>query len=153
MRSEAITVKQYVAELPPDRRKAIESVRRVACENLPVGFEEAMNWGMISYQVPLTRYPNTHNKQPLMYAALASKKNHMALYLAGIYSSEEARRDFEKAYRATGKPFDVGKSCVRFKRVEDLPLKLTGKTIASLQVEDLVTVTVQVHSRGTSRKR
>ncbi|UCG88845.1 MAG: DUF1801 domain-containing protein [Gemmatimonadota bacterium] len=147
MRSEATTVTQYLAELPEDRRQAIEQVRQVIRENLPDGFEEAMNWGMITYQVPLQRYPNTYNKQPLTYAALASQKNHMAVYLSGIYSSEKARKDFEKAYKATGKRFDVGKSCVRFRKTDDLPLGLIGQTIASMRVEDLIAVTEKARSR------
>jgi uncharacterized protein YdhG (YjbR/CyaY superfamily) len=97
MRSEASTVQDYLAELPADRRESIERVRQVVLQNLPEGFEEAMNWGMITYQVPLETYPDTYNKQPLMYAALASQKNHMAVYLLGIYSSEAARADFEAA--------------------------------------------------------
>jgi hypothetical protein len=138
---------QYLAELPEERRKAIEQVRQVVLENLRDGFEEAMNWGMIAYQVPLQTYPNTYNKQPLMYAALASQKNHMAVYLSGIYSSEKSRKDFEAAYKATGKRFDVGKSCVRFRKIDDLPLELIGKTIASMEVEDLIAVTEKAKSR------
>ena len=147
MRSEATTVQQYLAELPADRRRAIERVRQVILDNLRPGFEEAMNWGMISYQVPLERYPDTYNKQPLMYAALAAQKNHMAVYLSGIYSSDKARRDFEAAYKATGKRFDVGKSCVRFKKLDDLPLDLIGQTIASMDVEDLIAVTEKARSK------
>jgi hypothetical protein len=88
-----------------------------------------------------------------MYAALASQKNHMAVYLLGIYSSEAARADFEAAYKATGKRFDVGKSCVRFRKLDDLPLDLIGKTIASMGVADLITVTEQAHSGHKSGKR
>ena len=153
MRSEAATVQEYLAELPDDRREALEQVRRVVLENLPDGFEEVMNWGMVTYQVPLERYADTYNKQPLMYAALASQKNHMAVYLLGIYSSEAARADFEAAYRGTGKRYDVGKSCVRFRKLEDLPLDLIGKTIASMSVEDLIVVTEQAHSGRKRKKR
>jgi uncharacterized protein YdhG (YjbR/CyaY superfamily) len=153
MRSEASTVQDYLAELPADRRESIERVRQVVLQNLPEGFEEAMNWGMITYQVPLETYPDTYNKQPLMYGALASQKNHMAVYLLGIYSSEAARADFEAAYKATGKRFDVGKSCVRFRKLDDLPLDLIGKTIASMGVADLITVTEQAHSGHKSGKR
>jgi len=146
MRSEATTVDRYLAELPDDRREAIEQVRRVVCENLPEGFEETMNWGMITYQVPLETYPDTYNKQPLMYAALASQKNHMAVYMAGIYASDEARRKFETAYKATGKRFDVGRSCVRFKKLDDLPLALIGETIASMEVGDVIAANERAHS-------
>ena len=88
MRSEAKTVDGYLAELPRDRREAISAVWRVIVENLPDGYEEAMNWGMITYQVPLSTYPETYNKQPLMYAALASQKNHMAVYLSASTPSK-----------------------------------------------------------------
>ncbi len=138
MRSEATTVEQYLAELPADRRETIETVRSVILENLPDGYVESMNWGMIAYEVPLETYPDTYNKQPLAFAALASQKNHMAVYLAGIYISDDARDEFEKAYRATGKRFDVGKSCVRFRKLEDLPLDLIGETIASVPVDRLI---------------
>jgi uncharacterized protein YdhG (YjbR/CyaY superfamily) len=138
MRSEATTVEGYLAELPADRREAIETVRAVILKNLPAGYEEVMNWGMITYEVPLATYPDTYNKQPLMFAALASQKNHMGVYLTGIYISHEARDEFETAYRATGKRFDVGKSCVRFRKLEDLPLELIGETIASIPVDRLI---------------
>ena len=91
MRSDAQTVEAYLAELPDDRRAAISAVREVILENLPDGYEESMNWGMIAYEVPLSTYPDTYNGQPLSYAALASQKNHMAVYLSGIYMDEDAR--------------------------------------------------------------
>ena len=77
-----------------------------------------MNWGMITYEVPLSIYPNTYNEQPLMFAALASQKNHMAVYLSGIYSSDELREKFIADYKDTGKRMDIGKSCVRFKKLK-----------------------------------
>ena len=138
MQSEAATVEEYLAELPEERRIAIEAVREVILKNLPVGYEEVMNWGMITYQVPLETYPDTYNKKPLMYAALASQKNHMAVYLTAIYMTEEARLAFEAAYKATGKRYDVGKSCVRFKKLEDFPLELIGQSIASLEASEFV---------------
>jgi len=149
VRSEATTAEQYLAGLPDDRREAIEAVRAVILENLPDGYEEAMNWGMITYQIPLETYPDTYNKQPLMFAALASQKNHMAVYLTGIYVSDEARDEFEKAYRATGKRFDVGKSCVRFRKLDDLPLDLIGQTIAAVPMERLI---ARVEEGGSARK-
>ncbi len=149
MRSEATTAEQYLAGLPDDRREAIEAVRTVILHNLPAGYEEAMNWGMITYQIPLETYPDTYNKQPLMFAALASQKNYMAVYLTGIYVSDEARDEFEKAYRATGKRFDVGKSCVRFRKLDDLPLDLIGQTIAAVPMERLI---ARVEEGGSARK-
>lgn len=138
MRSEATTVDQYLAELPDDRRAALEEVREVILANLPEGYQESMNWGMISYEIPLERYPDTYNKKPLGYAGLASQKNHMAVYLMNIYSSEETATTFEEQYRATGKRYDVGKSCVRFRRIDDLPLDLIGSTIAATSVDQCI---------------
>lgn len=138
MRSDAMTVEEYLAELPDERAEAIRTVRETILANLPNGFEEAMNWGMITYQVPLETYPDTYNGKPLMYTALASQKNYMVVYLMGTYASEEAREAFEAAYRATGKPLDVGKSCLRFKRLDDLPLDLIGECIASETVDTFV---------------
>ena len=138
MRSDATTVEEYLSSLPHDRRMAIEAVRDVILANLPIGLEEEMNWGMITYQVPLERYPDTYNKQPLMYAALASQKNHMAVYLTGIYTSDETRADFEAAYKATGKRYDVGKSCVRFSKIDDLPLELIGEAIGAFDVDGFI---------------
>jgi len=138
MPSNQAEIEAYLADLPEDRREAIEEVRQVILDNLPEGYEEAFNWGMITYQVPLETYPDTYNKKPLMYAALASQKNHISLYLTGIYSDDEAKREFEQAYKATGKRYDVGKSCVRFRRLDDLPLPLIGETIASLSVDEFI---------------
>jgi uncharacterized protein YdhG (YjbR/CyaY superfamily) len=151
MKSEAKTIEEYLAELPPDRRQAIEEVRQIILKNLPDGYEEDMNWGMITYQVPLEVYPDTYNKQPLMYAALANQKNHMAVYLTGIYMDEELNQDFEEKYRATGKRYDVGKSCVRFRKLEDLPLELIGESIQAITVEDFIERTKGLSSRRAKK--
>jgi hypothetical protein len=150
MRSDATSVEAYLTELPEERRQALETVRRVILEHLPQGYEEAMNWGMISYQVPLETHPDTYNGQPLMYAALASQKRHMSLYLTGIYMDDTVREDFEARYRATGKRYDVGKSCVRFRKLEDLPLDLIGEAVGRLGVEEFVE---RVESVRPGRKR
>ena len=150
MQSKAATVDEYLSELRDERRNAIGKVRQTILENLPQGYEEAMNWGMITYQVPLETCPDTYNGQPLMYAALASQKNYMAVYLTGTYMSDEARSRFEAAYKATGKRLDVGKSCVRFRKLEDLPLQLIGESIASEDIEGFVARSKQVTS---ARKR
>ena len=138
MRSSAKTVSEYIASLSEERRGSIEKVRKVILDHLPEGYEEAMNWGMITYQVPLSRYPDTYNREPLMYAALASQKNHMALYLIGIYANDSKRQQFEEEYRASGKRMDIGKSCVRFKTIDDLPLDLVGKVIAAFDVDSFI---------------
>lgn len=146
MQSKAKTVQQYLSELPDDRLEAIESVREVILDNLPEGFEEVMNWGMITYQVPLSRYPDTYNKKPLMMAALASQKNHMAVYLTGVYADAESRGQFVDAYKATGKRIDMGQSCVRFRRLDDLPLELIGRAIAEYSVDEFIELNERVRS-------
>jgi uncharacterized protein YdhG (YjbR/CyaY superfamily) len=147
MRSKAATVKEYLDELPEGRRKALSKVRSAIRKNLPKGFEEVMNWGMICYQVPLKTFPDTYNKQPLMYAALASQKNHMAVYLSCIYADSKQRDWFENAYKATGKRLDMGKSCVRFRKLEDLPLDLIGKAISRVDLKDFLS-----HYEGAKKR-
>ena len=141
MQSKAKTVQEYLSDLPNDRLEAIETVRDVILDNLPEGFEEVMNWGMITYQVPLSRYPDTYNKQPLMFAALASQKNHMAVYLMGVYADDTSRSQFTAAYKATGKRLDMGKSCVRFRKLDDLPVELIGEAIAEYSVAEFINLT------------
>ena len=138
VRSAAATVEEYLLELSPDRREGIQAVRQVFLDNLPPGYVETMNWGMITYEIPLDRYPKTYNKQPLMYAALASQKRHMAVYLMCVYSHAESRTRFVERFKASGKKLDMGKSCVRFRRVEDLPLDLIAETVAGTSVEDYI---------------
>ena len=138
MKSMARTVQEYLAELPPERRAAIAKVRQVLLDNLPAGYEEAMNWGMIAYEVPLATYPHTYNGQPLMYAALASQKKHMALHLTAIYMNDAARKQFEERYRATGRRMDVAKSCVRFRSLEDVPLEVIGEAVSLFTVDEFL---------------
>lgn len=147
MKSDALTVEEYLSELPPERREAIKTVRRTILDHLPEGYEEVMNWGMITYQVPLEVYPDTYNKKPLMYAALANQKNHMAVYLTAIYMDEDLNQDFEREYRATGKRYDGGKSCVRFRKLEDLPLELIGESIQSMEMQEFIERTKALSSR------
>ncbi len=146
MQSKAKTAAEYLSDLPDNRLEAIETVRDVILENLPEGFEEVMNWGMITYQVPLSRYPNTYNKKPLMMAALASQKNHMAVYLTGVYADQASRAKFTAAYKDTGKRMDMGQSCVRFRKLEDLPLELIGQAIAEYSVDEFVALNERVRS-------
>jgi uncharacterized protein YdhG (YjbR/CyaY superfamily) len=148
VRSEATTIDAYLAELPDDRRQAVEEVRATIIANLPCGFEEEMNWGMITYQVPLSTYPDTYNGQPLLYAALASQKNSMSVYLMGVYVDDDTRDDFLDRYRATGKRLDMGKSCVRFRRLEDLPIELIGDAIAAMDVQTFV----RAHEHATAKR-
>lgn len=138
MRSDAATVEEYLEGLPEERREAVSAVRSAILDRLPDGYAEEMRWGMISYDVPLAVQPDTYNGKPLMYAALASQKRHMAVYLSGVYADPVAREDFEEAYRATGKRVDMGKSCVRFRRLEDLPLDVIGDAVARYPIDTFV---------------
>ena len=147
MQSDAQTVDQYMESLSVDRKEQISAVREVILENLPDGIVETMNWRMISYEVPLSYYPDTYNKKPLMYAALASQKNHMAVYLTGIYCDEALRKKFEDDYRASGKKMDMGKSCVRFTKLENLPLEVIGQAISAVTMEEFVAFTRELHRK------
>ncbi|MCH7668544.1 MAG: DUF1801 domain-containing protein [Acidobacteria bacterium] len=131
MKSSAATVDEYLGELPDDRREAMNSVRATILDNLPTGYVESMGSGMIVYEIPLETVPDTYNGRPLMYAALASQKNHMSVYLMGIYADEPTNATFLKAYKAFGKRLDMGKSCVRFRKLADLPLGVIGDAIAA----------------------
>ena len=128
--SSATTVAKYLASLPPERRRVVAAVRKMVLEHLPAGYEETMGWGMINYRIPLATYPHTYNGQPLCYAALAAQKNHYALYLMGVYADSKKRAGLETAFAKAGKRMDMGGSCLRFKRLEDLPLEAVGKVIA-----------------------
>lgn len=138
VQSSAATVDEYLQELAPERRAAVQEVRRVILENLPAGYAEAMSFGMISYEIPLERYADTYNKKPLVYAALASQKNYMALYLNSVYGDPEVDRWFRERYETSGKKLDMGKSCVRFRRLDNLPLDLVGEVIAKTSVDDYI---------------
>lgn len=132
------TVESYLQNLPEDRRAVVSAMRELIQRNLPQGYQETVNWGMISYEVPLELYPNTYNKQPLAYAGLAAQKNYNALYLLGVYSDPKRRTELEQAFAAAGKKLDMGKSCLRFRALDDLPLAAVGKLIASMPVTEFI---------------
>lgn len=132
MQSDAASVEEYLAGLPDDRRTAISAVRDAVNANLPAGYVETMTFGMIGWVIPLEDYPNTYNKQPLAIASLASQKNHMALYLMGLYSEGPELAWFEQQYVDRGMKLDMGKSCVRFKRLDQVPLDVVGEVIAKI---------------------
>ena len=140
MQSKATTVDEYLDELDDVRRDAVTTVRDVVLENLPEGYEEMMLFGMITYSIPLSIFPDTYNKQPLMYAALASQKRHMALYLTNVYGDGSLETWFRERYKATGKRLDMGKSCVRFRKLDDLPLDLVGEAIAMTPIDEFLAI-------------
>ena len=138
VKSEATTVDDYLAELSKDRRQSLSIVRQVVLDNLPEGYIEDMQYGMISYVVPLDFYPKTYNGKPLAYISLASQKNYMSLYLMSIYGDEENAGRFDQEFEASGKKMNRGKSCIRFKSVDDLPLDVIGNAVASAPVDAFI---------------
>ncbi len=128
--AESGSVEEYIAGMPEERRSAIASLRDLILAHLPEGYAEEMDFGMIAYVVPLDKYPKTYNGHPLMYAALALQKNYMSLYLMNIYGDPETHRWFTEEFNARGKKLNMGKSCVRFKKLDDLPMDVIGQAIA-----------------------
>ncbi|MEX0616936.1 MAG: DUF1801 domain-containing protein [Candidatus Woykebacteria bacterium] len=138
MQSSAKTVEEYIDSLPLDRKEAISKIREVIKKNLPVGYEEGMGYGMIVYHIPLARYPNTYNKQPLGIAALASQKNYISIYLMTVYGNPKTEAWFKREYEKAGKKLDMGKSCVRAKKLEDIPLDVIGKAVSIVTPNELI---------------
>jgi len=138
VQSKAKTVEEYLEELPEERRAVVSAVRDLVLEHLPEGYRESMNWGMIAYEIPLERYPVTYNKQPLAYVALAAQKNYYSLYLMSCYESSEGENRLREEFRKAGKKLDMGKCCVRFKKLDDLPLEKIGEIVAATPPEGLI---------------
>ncbi len=136
--STAANVEEYLAELPPERAAVVEAVRDLVLDALPDGVEESMNYGMIAYEIPLERYPETYNKQPLMFAGLAAQKHHYALYLHGVYASDTAEQRLRGAYAEAGAKLDMGKSCVRFKRLDQLVPGAIAEAVSAVSVDDYI---------------
>jgi hypothetical protein len=136
--SKATSVAAYLEELPADRRKEISVVRDVIRKNLPAGYEETMNFGMITYEIPLSRYPKTYNKKPLEYVALSAQKNYNAIYLMGVYGDAHREKKLRDAFTKEGKKLDMGKSCLRFKSAGDLALEAIGEIVAGTTVNEYI---------------
>jgi Domain of unknown function (DU1801) len=136
--SKAATPDAYVAELPPERAALVSRLRDLVNAHIPPGYEERMSWGMIGWEVPLSRYPGTYNKQPLVFAGLAAQKNHAALYLNCVYASAERTERLKAAWAAAGKTLDMGKSCLRFKRPEDVAEDALAEAIAAVPVDTFI---------------
>jgi len=141
VQSKAKSVEEYLVALPEDRREDMAAIREVIMKNLPKGYEEGMQWGMPSYFVPLSAYPAGYNcqpDQPLPFVGLASQKNHMAFYGFCIYMDEELKNRFVADWKKTGKKLDMGKSCVRFKKLEDVPLKVIGDAVKRVPMKKYI---------------
>jgi hypothetical protein len=163
MQSKAASVAAYLAEQPADRRAALEAVRAVIRENLDPDYEEGMQYGMIGYYVPHRVYPPGYHadpKQPLPFVCLASQKNYLSVYLMGLYGEQDARgepandhaRWFSRAWAETGKKLDMGKSCIRFKRAEDLALDVIGEAVRRLPAKAFVKLYEDVIKDSRHRK-
>ena len=140
MQSKATTVEQYLASLPEDRRQAIETVRKVILANLD-GYEEGMQYGMIGYYVPHSLYPAGYHcdpSQPLCFAGLASQKNHMSLYLMCLYGATEQLNWFRHEWARSGKKLDMGKACIRFRRLDDLALEVIGEVVKRMPAQKYI---------------
>lgn len=141
MKSSARTVNEYLDSLPDDRREAISAVRKVILANLPKGYQECMSYGMIGYVVPHSLYPKGYPcdpKLPLPFANLGSQKSYMVVHLMNLYGDTKASEWFRKVWQGAGKKLDMGKACVRFKRLEDVPLQVIGQAIARTSVADYI---------------
>ena len=136
--SGATTVEQYLAEISEDRREDVEAVRDLVLENLPDGYVETMRWGMITYEVPLETFPDTYNGKPLMFVALAAQKRHLALYLTTVAFVQGGEEAFKTKYLKTGKKLDMGRSCLRFKNVDDLATEVIAEPINSMPIDEFV---------------
>ncbi|HYG78033.1 MAG TPA: DUF1801 domain-containing protein [Planctomycetota bacterium] len=136
--SKAKTVDAYLKELPAERAAVVSTIRKLILKDLPAGYQEVMNWGMISYEVPLAVYPDTYNKQPLIYMALAAQKNYYALYAMCEYPVENKDSWLAEEFKKAGKKLDMGKCCIRFKSLDDIPLHTVGKLAARMPMEKYV---------------
>jgi len=147
MTTQPTTVADYIAALAPERRDAITAVRQVILDHLPEGYDEVIRWGMITYEVPLETCPDTYNGQPLMLAALASQKRHMAVYLTGLYTVEALKDRVVTEWKSRGTKLDMGKSCVRFRSLQHLELDLVGEVIGAFEVAEFVAIMQAARSK------
>lgn len=141
MTSKATTVAQYLKELPDDRRAAIKAIREAIAKNIDKGFRETMQYGMIGWSVRHSLYPYGYHcdpKQPLPFAGIGNQKNHIGIYLFCIYADQKVSDDFVANWQKSGKKLDMGKGCVRVKKLEDVPLDVLGKTIKKIKLKDFV---------------
>jgi Domain of unknown function (DU1801) len=155
VQSNAHTVSAYLAELPPERRIVIEAVRGAILQNLDHEFVEGMQYGMIGYFVPHSIFPAGYHcdpKQPLPYAGLASQKNACSLYLMSIYADTPLRLWFVKAWMASGRKLDMGKSCIRFKSLDELPLDVVGEAIRRISARRWIEIYEQARASNVKPK-
>lgn len=142
MQSKATSVEQYITELPEDRQKAINELRKVIKKNMPKGFQETMNYGMIGYVVPHSKYPAGYHcnpKDPLPFMNIASQKNSINVYHMGIYANSKLLKWFTNEHaKASSKKLDMGKSCIRYKKPEDIPYILIGELASKMTPQEWI---------------
>jgi len=136
----AKTVTKYIDELPVERKLIVKKLRSAIRKNLSSGYKEVMEFGMICYVIPLTKYPNTYNKKPLVYCALASQKQYVSLYLSCVYVDKKTRIEFEDSYRKSGKKLNAGASCIRFKNMQEIPFDVVNKAIKKFSVKQFIDI-------------
>ena len=151
--SAATSVAAYLAELPPERRAIISAVRDLVNRHLPRGYVETMGWGMICWGIPLSRYPDTYNKQPLGYVALAAQKNAYSLYLMSVYADSADEAMLRAAYAKAGKKLDMGKCCLRFKSLDGLLFDDIARLIAGTSVDEYIARYEAVKKAGPANSR
>ena len=143
MISKATTVAEYLKQLPDDRRPTVEAIRNTILKNLDAGFQEAMQYGGIGYSVPHSIYPKGYHcdpKQPLPFAGIGNQKNHIGIYLFCLYVDPKEIRSFQQAWKKAGKRLNMGKACVRVRKLEDVPLDVLGKTIKKVKLKKFIAV-------------
>lgn len=154
MQSTATTVGEYLNELPAQRRAVIEAVRAMILDNLPTGYQEGMQYGMIGYFVPHSLYPagyHVNPKIPLPFAALAAQKNYCSFYFMPAYGDPTVEQAIRAAFKTADLKLDMGKSCIRFKTAADLPLEALGTIVASIPVKKYVARIDAVVNEGKGR--
>ena len=152
-RSTVHTVDQYLGRLSPEQQEVVATIRDLILRNLPTGFQESMTWGVPTYEVPLERYPDTYNGKPLGYAALAAKKNYYTVHLMNVYSDPQLATWLANEFARRGKKLHIGKACVRFKRLDDLPLDVMGEIISKTTVDDYIARIEAGRKQYESQKR
>lgn len=135
VQSKASSVNEYLKELSPEQRNIVSTVRSRILDNLPKGYVETMNWGMICYEIPLETYPDTYNGQPLGIASIASQKNHISIYMMGCYMVPEQMKKLENAFAEMGVKPNMGKSCIRFTQLDKIPLDTIVELIRDFPVD------------------
>lgn len=156
MQSKAATVDAYLAEVPEDRQKAMAKLRSVIKKNLPKGFKEGMGYGMMGWSVPHSIYPAGYHcnpKDPLPFMGLASQKNSINLYHMGIYANPKLLKWFQDAHaKASPKKLDMGKSCIRYKRPEDIPFELIGELASKITPQEWIEMYESAFRKGSTKK-